>query len=74
MRDVIKRPTRRDLLGAIASVGFVSVIRIEPSDATPASMKVAIHHVVGDGTVKKGQVSHQRSTAGRERQFSVSDD
>ena len=56
MRDVIKRPTRRDLLGAIAGAGIVSVICIEPSRATPASMKTAIRNVVGEASVKKGKV------------------
>ncbi len=56
MRDVTKRPTRRDLLGAIASAGLVSVICVEPSRATPASMKAAIRNVVGEASVKKGRV------------------
>jgi sulfur-oxidizing protein SoxY len=56
MWDVIKRPTRRDLLGAIAGAGIVSVICIEPSRATPASMKAAIRNVVGEASVKKGKV------------------
>jgi sulfur-oxidizing protein SoxY len=56
MRDVIKRPTRRDLLGAIAGAGIVSVICIEPSRATPVSMKAAIRNVVGEASVKKGKV------------------
>ena len=56
MRDAIKRPTRRDLLGAIAGAGIVSVICVEPSRATPASMKAAIRNVVGEASVKKGRV------------------
>jgi sulfur-oxidizing protein SoxY len=56
MWDAIKRTSRRKLLGAIAGAGIVSVIRIEPSPATPASMKAAIRNVVGEAAVKKGKV------------------
>ena len=56
MQDSIKGTTRRELLGAIAGAGIASVIRIEPSRATPASMKAAIRNVVGEAAVKKGKV------------------
>src|SRR5450759_5761088 len=56
MRDSIKGTTRRKLLGAIAGAGIASVIRIEPSRATPTSMKAAIRNVVGEAAVKKGKV------------------
>src|ERR1035437_8461212 len=56
MQDSIKGTTRRELLGAIAGAGIASVIRIEPSRATPASMKAAIRNVVGEAQVKKGKV------------------
>jgi sulfur-oxidizing protein SoxY len=48
--------TRRALLAAIAGAGIAAVIRVEPSRATPDSMKAAIRNVVGEAAVKKGKV------------------
>jgi sulfur-oxidizing protein SoxY len=48
--------TRRHVLGAIAGAGVAAVVRIEPSHATPASMKAAIRNVVGEAQVNQGKV------------------
>jgi sulfur-oxidizing protein SoxY len=56
MKKPIRGTTRRQLLSAIAGAGVVMAIRIEPSNATPASMKAAIRNVVGEAQVKKGKV------------------
>ena len=48
--------TRREMLAAMAGAGIAAVVRIEPSRATPASMKEAIRSVVGEAPVKKGKV------------------
>jgi sulfur-oxidizing protein SoxY len=56
MQEQVKRETRRAVLGAIAGAGLAAVVRIEPSRATPASMKVAIRNVTGEAVVTKGKV------------------
>jgi sulfur-oxidizing protein SoxY len=56
MEKPIRGTTRRQLLSTIAGAGVVMGIRIEPSNATPASMKAAIRNVVGEAQVKKGKV------------------
>ena len=56
MENLARGTTRRQLLGAIAGAGAAMAIRIEPSHATPASMKAAIRNVVGETQVKKGKV------------------
>jgi sulfur-oxidizing protein SoxY len=56
MEKPIRGTTRRQLLSTIAGAGVVMAIRIEPSNATPASMKAAIRNVVGEAQVKKGKV------------------
>lgn len=49
-------PTRREMLTAVAGAGLAAVVRIGPARATPASMKDAIHNVIGEAPVKKGKV------------------
>jgi sulfur-oxidizing protein SoxY len=56
MQGRVTRKTRRAVLGAIAGAGFAVVVRVEPSRATPASMKAAIRNVIGEAIVKKGRV------------------
>jgi sulfur-oxidizing protein SoxY len=56
MENPIRGTTRRQLLCAIAGAGAAMAIRIEPSNATPASMKAAIRNVVGEAQIKKGKV------------------
>ena len=56
MQEPITGATRRALLTAIAGAGLAAVIRVEPSRATPDSMKAAIRNVVGEAAVKKGKV------------------
>ena len=56
MEESNKGTTRRQMLGAIAGASVAVAIRIEPSHATPASMKAAIRNVVGEAQVKKGRV------------------
>ncbi len=55
MENPIRGTTRRQLLGVIAGAG-AAAIRIEPSNATPASMKAAIRNVVGEAQIKIGKV------------------
>ena len=56
MENPVRGTTRRQFLGAIAGAGAAMSIRIEPSNATPASMKAAIRNVVGKAEIKKGKV------------------
>ena len=56
MENPIRGTTRRQLLAVIAGAGAAAAIRIEPSNATPASMKAAIRNVVGEAQIKKGKV------------------
>lgn len=56
MQGRVTRKTRRAVLGAIVGAGFAVVVRVEPSRATPASMKAAIRNVTGEAIVKKGRV------------------
>jgi sulfur-oxidizing protein SoxY len=44
------------MLAVLAGTGIAAMVRIEPSHATPASMKAAIRAVVGEAPVKKGKV------------------
>jgi hypothetical protein len=53
MKEPIRGTTRRQLLGG---AGAAMVIRIDPSNATPASMKAAIRNMVGKAQIKKGKV------------------
>jgi hypothetical protein len=39
--------SRRQMFGAFASAGVAATIRIEPAQATPATMMAAIRNVVG---------------------------
>jgi sulfur-oxidizing protein SoxY len=48
--------TRRALLAAVVGAGVAAIVRIEPSRATPASMKASIRQVIGEAPVKKGKV------------------
>jgi sulfur-oxidizing protein SoxY len=48
------RMSRRQMIGAIAAAGIA--VRIEPARATSASMKEAIHKVVGEAPLNKGRV------------------
>jgi sulfur-oxidizing protein SoxY len=48
--------TRRQMLGVIAGAGIAAAIRIEPSRATPATMKAAIRTVIGAAQVRNGKV------------------
>jgi sulfur-oxidizing protein SoxY len=54
--DQVGGNTRRALLAAVAGAGIAAVVRIEPSPATPASMKASIRKVAGEAPVKKGKV------------------
>jgi sulfur-oxidizing protein SoxY len=57
MDNDIKGATRRDmLLAGIAGLG-AALIKIEPTAATPDSMKRAIRQVVGEAPVRKGKVT-----------------
>ncbi|HVY57931.1 MAG TPA: SoxY-related AACIE arm protein [Xanthobacteraceae bacterium] len=51
--------SRRDVLGAAASMaagGLATVLLVRNAGATPASMQIAIHKIVGDATVREGKV------------------
>jgi sulfur-oxidizing protein SoxY len=54
--DQVGGNTRRALLTAVVGAGIAAIVRIEPSRATPASMKTSIRKVVGEALVKKGKV------------------
>lgn len=51
-----KSPTRREMLAAASAAGLAAIVRVEPVCATPASLKAAIHNVVGETAVKQGKV------------------
>lgn len=44
------------MFGAIAGAGLVATIRIEQARATPATMKAAIHNIVGEAKISDGRV------------------
>lgn len=57
----MERPTsRREFLlaagGAVAGMGLVSIIAVEPARATPATMQEAIRKTVGSARVDAGRV------------------
>jgi sulfur-oxidizing protein SoxY len=56
MQGPIAGATRRRLLTGIAGAGIAAVIGVEPSRATPDSMKAAIRNVVGEALENKGKV------------------
>src|SRR5712691_890747 len=56
MAAEIKGATRRNVLIGGLAAGVASVM-VAPAQATPESMKAAIHTVVGEAPVKKGKVT-----------------
>ena len=56
MAAEIKGATRRNVVIGGLAAGVASVM-IAPAQATPESMKAAIHTVVGEAPVKKGKVT-----------------
>jgi sulfur-oxidizing protein SoxY len=51
-----ERPTRRKFLAAATGATALTLVRVEPVRATPASMKAAIRTVVGEAPLKPGKV------------------
>ncbi len=59
MTASFRHPSRRDVLratGTMAAGGIVSVLLVRGARATPASMQIAIHKVVGEASIKPGRV------------------
>ena len=56
MNDTDKMPTRRAVLVRAAGAALAPIL-VRRADATPATMKAAIHRVIGESPVNKGRVS-----------------
>ena len=60
MTDASSYPTRRTMLIGAAGVGALGVapfLTVRRAEATPATMKAAIHRLIGESPVSKGRVT-----------------
>jgi sulfur-oxidizing protein SoxY len=51
------QPTRRAMLIGAAALGAAPLVFIRRAEATPDTMKAAIHKVIGESPVRKGRVT-----------------